>query len=492
MFRIFPVVIVLWALAGSATAQTGSASIQPSVIDSGPYVQFTGPFTAVVKWDTREPCSSIVEYGPTKSLGLRTENSSPVIAHEVTLGDLQYRTMYYYRVGSADGETEHFSEICVFDNSINYTRLDCSSTASPYPVDSLSPLYEAAAEHIFSQTGIRKGFCLVYGCGQGRLAFELAKRSDLIVVGVDTDSAKIDSGIERLMEAGVYGARVKLRRVASLESLQFTRNFFNLIVSDNVITEGRCRGSAAEIFRVLRPSGGTICLGQPAGCPSQLAGDEMEGWLKAGRISYATAHDDNGLWFTVVRPELPGAGEWPRQYGNPDNAANTRDDLEGATRTDHMTIQWIGSPGADFGADRNPRMPAPVMANGRLYHQGLNRVLAMDSYNGIIYWSLEIPGLLRVNTPRDCGYVSADCDGLYVAVDDDCWFLDGDTGARTRIHRLDDDGLEWGYVGIDGDTLYGSAQIDGAHYTNIWGSGKTGWYDAASGNVNDKVCTRYI
>jgi SAM-dependent methyltransferase len=451
-----------------------------------------GPFTAIARWDTRSPLNSIVEYGTTNSLGLRVENPSTETSHEITLSDLQYRTVYYYRVGSGNGATEHFSDVCRFDNSINYTRLDCSNMESPYPADSLTPFYETAAEHIINQTGIEKGFCLVYGCGEGRLAFELAKRSDLVVVGVDTDSAKINKATNRLMEAGVYGARIKTRKIASLETLPFTRYFFNLIVSDSILADGACSGSASEVFRVLRPSGGVICLGQPAGCANKLARTEMEDWLRAGHVSYATADDDNGLWSTVVRPPLPDAAEWPRQYGNPDNAANTGDSLEGATRTDHLTIQWIGSPGADFGADRNPRMPAPVMANGRLYHQGLDRVLAMDSYNGSIYWSLEIPGLLRVNTPRDCGYVSADWDGLYVAVDDDCWFLDGDTGARTRMYKLDDDGLEWGYVGIAGDKLYGSAQLDGAHYTNIWGDGKTGWYDAASGSGNDKVCSKYV
>jgi glycosyltransferase involved in cell wall biosynthesis len=410
----------------------------------------------------------------------------------MTLSDLQYRTRYYYRVGYGSGATELFTEIYTFDNAINYTRVDCSNPASPYPVDSLSPLYEAAAEHIINQTGIKKGFCLVYGCGEGRLAFELVKRSDLVIVGVDTNEDGIRTAINRLMAAGVYGARIKVREVASLESLQFTKYFFNLIVSDRVISEGACVGSATEMFRVLRPSGGVVYLGQPTGSPDELTEAELGAWLGEGGLSCTIANDSNGLWSKVVRDPLPGAAEWPRQYGNPDNAANAGDTLEGATRTDHLMIQWIGSPGADFGADRNPRMPAPVMANGRLYHQGLDRVLAMDSYNGAIYWSLDVPKLMRVNTPRDSGYASADADGLYVAVDDDCWFLDGDTGIRTKTHKLNDDGLEWGYVGISGSKLYGSAQLDGAHYTSIWGGSSTGWYDAASGSVTYKVCSKYV
>jgi outer membrane protein assembly factor BamB len=38
--------------------------------------------------------------------------------------------------------------------------------------------------------------------------------------------------------------------------------------------------------------------------------------------------------------------------------------------------------------------------------------------------------------------------------------------------------------------LYGSAQLDGAHYTNIWGD--SGWYDTPSGPVTYKVCSKYV
>ena len=71
--------------------------------------------------------------------------------------------------------------------------------------------------------------------------------------------------------------------------------------------------------------------------------------------------------------------------------------------TDGLEVQWLGRPGADFGIDRNPRMPAPLAVNGRLFHQGMNRIIALDSYNGAVLWSLEIPALRRVNMPRDAG-----------------------------------------------------------------------------------------
>ena len=144
-----------------------------------------------------------------------------------------------------------------------------------------------------------------------------------------------------------------------------------------------------------------------------------------------------------------------------------------------------------LGIDRNPRMPAPLAVNGRLFHQGLNRIIALDSYNGAVLWSLEIPALRRVNMPRDAGNWCADPDRLFVAVKDRCWVIAAGTGELLRTFPLADPGLrashEWGYVARAGDLLYGSSVKQGAVYTNFWG--KESWYDATSGQGTEKVCS---
>jgi len=456
----------------------------------GSRVQFTGPCTAVVRWETDSICNSIVEYGLTESLGSRIEVADHKAMHEVVIDDLEYRTTYHYRVGYNDGQGDVFSEVFSFDNALFFAPMDCSGIESPFTDDScLNAPYEEAAERIIAETGIVKGYCLVYGCGEGRFAFELAKRSDLILIGVDSDPEKVALARSKLMKAGVYGHRIKVFEQPFLDHLPFSRNFFNLIVSERMISDGECVGSSAEAYRVLRPSGGRACFGQPDGCPAPLSRSRLEAWLQAGSVPYKIYTSD-GIWADVIRPALPTAGEWPRQYGWPDNAANGNDDLEGARRTDEMTVQWLGRPGSDFGADRNPRMPPPVMKNGRLYHQGLNRLLAMDAYNGAIYWSLEIPESLRVNTPRDGGYITADDWSVFIAVNNLCWRLGGNSGLLARRYRIPLADHEWGYVAVADDKLFGSAQYEGAHFTNIWGN--SGWYDATSGAQTDKVCSRVL
>ena len=456
----------------------------------GPYVQFTDPHTAVVRWETSSAVNSIIEYGTAPgALSRRIEDAAPKTTHEITLDDIYIKDKYFYRVGYTSG-TDQYSAEFWFDNAKNFTRVDVSAASNPYTPDSYTTLYQQAADHIVAQTGITNGMCLVYGCGEGRLAFELAQRTNLIIVGVDEDPAKINSAAEKLMQAGVYGSRVTVRHVSSLNTLPFTKYMANLIVSDRMITDGSCPGAAAEMYRVLRPSGGTAYLGQSAGCPNQLTQTELESWLDAASLTYTTTNDPNGLWSEVVRPDVTGAGWWTHQYGGAHNNGNCNDSLEGATGTANLELQWISWPDSDTQIDRMVRMHTPVASNGRLYYQGFNRVMALDSYNGTMLWSLEIPQLMRLNIPRDACFMCADDDYLYLAVKDNCWRMDGDTGARSLTHRLNDPGYDWGCVFRSGDKLYGSAVIENSFPTTWWGN--TAWYDATSGDQTAKICSKYI
>ena len=449
----------------------------------GPYVQFAGPDSAVVRWDTDVPHNSIVDFGTAPgALTTRIEDAALKTVHEIILTGVHLKNKYFYRVGHTDG-ADQFTDEFWFDNNINYTRVDVSAARSPYPKDSLTRVYEQAADRIIAQTGITKGICLVYGCGEGRLAFELAKRSDMMIIGVDTDSAKIDAAARKLMKAGVYGARVTVRHLASLDNLPFTKYMANLIVSDRMISGSTCPGRAAEMFRVLRPSGGIAYLGRPSGSLKQST---LEAWLNAGSLTYTTAKDGKDIWSKVVRGELAGTGWWSHAHGGPDGAGNSNDTLQGGKGTSDFDLQWISWPGADSKVDRQVRGHSPVTKNGRMAYQGFNRIITLDTYNGSILWSLEIPGLNRFNIPRDSGWMCIDDESVYVAVDDDCWQLNANDGKRAVTHKLNDPGFDWGCVFRYNNKLYGSAVIAGSFYTGWW-TGKY-WYEGH----DSKICSKYI
>ena len=95
--RINRLILIMLA---SALLVHGIASGKVTV---GPYVQFTGPYTAVVRWDTDSATSSVVEYGTTQSLGLAEQNPGSVTVHEITLNNIEYNARYFYRINDGEG-----------------------------------------------------------------------------------------------------------------------------------------------------------------------------------------------------------------------------------------------------------------------------------------------------------------------------------------------------------------------------------------------------
>ena len=469
-------------------------SLAPELIklELGPYLRFTSSDTAVVTWRTSKPMPCVVEYGlPDKEWQQRDAELSEPPDQSAELNGLEGNTLYKYRIVLPDGRQTAEYEC---DTAFNYRLPPRPKGPSPYPEDELTPFYAGVATHILTQTGIARGYCLVLGCGTGRLAYALALKSDLHIVGVDTDEAAVAVARAALRKAGIYGPRVTVRHVASLAQLPFTKFFANLVVYDAMLAKERGVAVADEVFRVLRPNGGVAYLLEPPDTAPLLGKREMSEWIDKCKLPYAVPDNERAVWATLTRARsLEGTGQWSHQYGGPDNSARSREALLGATRTDQLEALWVGRPGPRAMVDRNPRKPSPLYANGRLFTQGLHRIIAQDAYNGAIYWSLEIPDLERFNMPRDCSNWCADDYFVYAAIKNKCWRLDAATGTLAKVYDViapdNAADYDWGYVARVGDTLYGSAVKRDTSYTNFWGKGMAGWYDAPIGPVTYKVCS---
>ena len=449
------VIVLIVSLAFGAENIMDGALVEKADGQSlGPMVQYHVPGQATVKWETEQPSASRVILLLDGKQVDQVEDKTLRKKHELILENLEPNTFYNYVVCSTiDGE-ESRSGFYGFDTTFNYTLPEIDEKNSPFPVDDLTNIYSAAAEYIMEQSGIQQGYALVYGFGQGRLAWELIKRTNLVVVGLDDDQRRVEEARERLKDTGIYGTRVTVRYVASLADTPLTGNFANLIVSDKNVSTSEPPGTTDEVLRLLRPAGGVAFIGGAA----ESNVDALQQWLNVSEGSPETTLldvNDDG-WIHIVRAALPGTGSWTHQYGRADNATNSGEELCGAGATTDMEVQWLGRPGADFGIDRNPRMPAPLAVNGRLFHQGLNRMAALDAYNGTILWMLEIPALRRVNMPRDCSNWCADDDFLYVAVENLLWQIEAQTGNISRTYSLPEDRLEgydWGFVAQEAGIL---------------------------------------
>ena len=458
------------------------------VLASGPLLQFTDRQTATVRWETKTPRPTVLEYhleGSEK----RIVDSKPKLQHEANLDNLKHNSVYNYVIKASLEDTESLeTKSFECDTFFNYEKISPAEAESPFAESTDTNKIVAAADRILRDTKIDRGICLVYGSHTGQLAYELARRSKLRVIGIDTDANRVAAARESLSDSGLYGVRVAIHHVDSYNDLPFPSNIANLIVSESQLTSGEPVGSASEVQRLLRPSGGVAYLGQHLEDSAKLkAWTGSDGWK-------VTSTPSKGAWARFDRGTQPGTGDWTHQYGSSNNSAFAGETLGGANSATEFVTQWLGRPGPRFHPDRNGRKPGPLSAGGRLYAQGLHRIVAADAYNGSILWSAEIPDMLRMNIPRDSSNWCADNEHVYVAVKDRLWQFDATNGTRSKMHQVvpgpnNSWEYDWGYIATRGNLLVGSALKKGSSYTEFWGGGNQGWYDAPKGAVTDKVCS---
>lgn len=465
-----------------ATANQYETTFRPIL---GPYLNRIDRHTAVIRWETSKPMPSRLVFGNTFPLARVIQSDEPTTRHQLTIDQIEADRLYHYRILSDQG----VSRLYEFDSSFDYTPIQIKPKLNPYPIDDRTAWVEAAAQHIVRESKIYKGYCLIVGLDDGRLAYELARRTDLQIVAVDNDPTVVARARKEIDRSGLYGVRVTAQQ-ADLKRLPFPDYFANLIVSERHLHQGELPDST-ELFRVLRPSGGMFMLGWPAKeMPAfqKTNTNRLTAWrLELNDSLPIKIDDDDGYWVVGRRGRLPGSGDWTHMYGNESNTSSNVDEYPRYP----MRVAWFGRPGPRPMVDRGTRSPAPLSINGRLFIQGDQRIFALDAYNGTILWTLEIPDLRRANIPRDSSNMVADDDRLYVVVRNACWVLDAQTGDRINTFFVtddpSDDRYEWGYLSRFGELLLGSAVRKGAAFIGADGE----WYDA-SNEESYKVTSDHI
>jgi len=318
----------------------------------------------------------------------------------------------------------------------------------------------AAADRILAHASLKRGYCLVYGCQEGGLAYEIARRTELTVVGIEPDSDKAARARRALDRLGFYG-RVAIHH-GRLDQVPYASKAFNLVVSETALIGSQVPGRVEEVARLIRPAGGVAYIGRPQVDTDGGAVDEKElaRWLD-GDARWQVSRED-GLWARYVRKPLAGAGQWTHIYAEPGNTACSGDELIRAP----FLVQWYGGPGPRNMIDRHHRTVPPLYCGGRLFVQGNERVFAVDAYNGTVLWSREIPGFRRIAAMRDTGNMAAAGERLFLVAGDKCRVVDAQTGQRVHEHSAgpasDGSRQDWGYVAVVGDRLYGSSTRPGA------------------------------
>lgn len=273
------------------------------------------------------------------------------------------------------------------------------------------------AQSIVRQLDSPRGICVVLDDRECRLALELARASELVVLAHLADESDVATARDAADAAGLLNSRVYI------EPLYDGRIHLADNLADAVITPPTSDGivSDAEISRVLRPGG------------KHFAGTSAS-----------------------AKPVPAGVDGWSHPYHGPDNNPLSSDQL---ARAPYLT-QFIAEP---------KFIPSPaltVSAGGRIFracgHQAhkanqnamLNTLLAINAYNGTILWRRPLSEgfMILRNT------MIATPDTLYLGDDQSCKLLDAATGAmRDEILSPDPqtDGPVWKWMGMENGVLCG-------------------------------------
>lgn len=308
-------------------------------------------------------------------------------------------------------------------------------TTKPLVAQSNEVDYAKAAEEIIEKIGVTTGICLDLGCGNGELALELVRRSQLRVIGIESDAKQVDRARRMLNEAGLYGTRVSIHHGDPARP-PFPRFCANLIVSARSLLGETEELNDVEISRLQRPYGGVVCIGKP----------------EAGRIQR--------------RGPLDGAGNWTHQNCSPANTICSSDSVRGP-----LELSWYRDGVLEI-VDRHAQGPAPLFNQGCLVVQGTHGICALDAYNGHTLWKHPIEGILADwdGVHHDVGVGDTGSNfclsdqAVFVRTDDRCLKIELQTGEKVLERKTPVDpsakDRAWGYVAHADGLLFGSVLND--------------------------------
>lgn len=398
-------------------------------ITVGPFTRFLGAGKAEVTWATASAMPN--ELRISGQAGSRVWGQGTGTGHRVVIEGLEWGRVYGIELG---GLKDRPFEL---DTAQDRAYL-------PPPASAPNPLVEAAVKK--SPNG--RGMAAVIGSEQVDTAVALAAAGFRTVM-IEVDPAKARAARAALAGRKLLGDHVAVIGATGLKDATLPTAFAAIVVCADK--------DAAVARRFARPYGGAV---------------------------WATNSTDQPAF---VRGKPEGAASWTSQYGDAASAHFAGETLRNAAGGEDLTPQWLGEPGPRFQTDRQNRKSSPLAANGRLFLQGFQRLLALDAYSGAVLWGVETPGVARFNVPHGGSNWCCDDQAVYLAHDTILDVFDGGTGALTNYVSNPIPDMEWGEVmrtrtrpGPQGkEVLLGSSVRAGTEFSDWWGSGN--WYDGTQG-----------
>ena len=155
--------------------------------------------------------------------------------------------------------------------------------------------------------------------------------------------------------------------------------------------------------------------------------------------------------------------DWSHPYGNAGNTASSTTRIGDGD----LRLQWFGGPGPQNMVDRHMRTMPPLASGGMMYLPGLNQVIAVDAYTGVVRWKQYIPDSTRIGILKDCGWMVSKEDALLVATGNALTEYRSDAQAPDRVasrtvHTMPFENREWGYLAFLDNRIVGSSVLPGS------------------------------
>lgn len=311
-----------------------------------------------------------------------------------------------------------------------------------------NPALESLSKSILNSGNRNRGYLFLFNDETGQLAYELVKNSELQVIIVLKDRTKVNQLRNKFSAPGMKGNRITVLEFIP-DKTTFQHYIANIIVAVNTFDNKYL--SDDQYMELLAPEGGTIFFTGPADkiTPAALSSFKSE-LLSEWKFN----KNNDSVYAFAGKGKLPGSGEWTHIYADPGNTACSGEQNDSGL----FSIQWFGRPGPEKMVDRHHRSMPPLYKKGRIFTLGFDHLFCSDAYNGTLLWEKDLPDSSRLGIMHDTGVMAVDDDSLYIASADKCLVLDVKNGQERFVMQVPDKGLNWGYVAVVQNQVFGTSQ----------------------------------
>ena len=231
----------------------------------------------------------------------------------------------------------------------------------------------ASAQEILEATGVKGGFIVHVGCGEGKVTAALQAGDAYVVQGLDKDPGKVAAARAQIRSLKRYG-KVSADTFDG-KTLPYVENLVNLVVVEDAASV-----PMDEVMRVLAPLG----------------------------VAYVK---DGGTWKKTVKPWPKEIDEWTHYLHDSEGTGVSNDLVAGHSKGLH----WTGGPFWARTHEHTASMSAMVSTGGRVFYvmdEGPTDsiqlppeffVVARDAFSGTVLWKRPLPGWWNALYPLKSG-----------------------------------------------------------------------------------------